>query len=128
MLTTDILGVCLPWNRWPQFSMVSVQYSTYGPLCLWPVITERKKISPGIPSFTTQTRKIWKACINVFYILAVVLIRNLIPHRRRTMSPYGLFSYVARPPTSLVDRSLRSDQTCQCVLTKIASVYSQRRK
>ncbi len=34
--------------------------------------------------------------INLFYILAVVLIRNLIPHRRRTMSPYGLFSYVAR--------------------------------
>ncbi len=40
-----------------------------------------------------------------FYILAVVLIRNLISHHRRTMSPYVLFSYVARPPTSLVDWS-----------------------
>ncbi len=86
MLTTEILGFAYSEVGDPPLSMVSVQYSCWGPY-LFDQSSQKEQISPGPPSFTSQTSKIWNACTNLFFILAVVLIRNLIPHRRHTMSP-----------------------------------------
>ncbi len=88
------LGVCLPWSRWPPNFNGHPYSLPAGAPYLFDKSSQKEKISPGIPSFTRQTSKIWKACINFLFILAAVLIRNLIPHRRRTIFPYGLFSYV----------------------------------
>ncbi len=64
-----------------------------------------------------------KSFHNFFFILAVVLIRNLLPRRRHTMFPYGLFSYVARPPTSLVDWSLSISGSHMFLFAEVVTVH-----
>ncbi len=104
MLTTEIWGFAYPDIGDPTFSMSPCSIPAGAPY-LFDQSSQKETISPGIPSFTTQTSKFLKACIIIFSFWLEVLIRNLIRHSRRTMFPYGLFSYVARPPTQLVDRS-----------------------
>ncbi len=67
MLTTEIWGFAYPEIGDPPISMVSVQYSCWAPY-LFDQSLQKEKIRPGIKSFTSQTSKIWKACI-IFCLL-----------------------------------------------------------